>query len=349
MRIFSCPVFSQLLPALLLSVLLGACSAPYQAPVDEAGGTPRFLDTGRTHRVNGGETLYAVAWMYDLDFAALARANNLREPYTISPGQVLSVDLRGVPVSQQVAAAPNQAVTTPVVVSSGLQRSTLPSAPLQRQSLPPSEDPTSQNTPANVISREPLPAPTAVLPPVAPSVVAPATTTQPAASPPALATTPAPALTPPAAAMPPVSAPVDERPTELARMPEPAAPNAEISWDWPSRGNIIGRFTDSGMDNKGLDLSGNRGDPVLAAAAGEVVYAGSGLLRYGDLVILKHNERFLSAYAHNSAILVKEGERVTRGQKIAEIGSSGIDRNMLHFEIRLDGKPVDPLGYLPSR
>ena len=88
---------------------------------------------------------------------------------------------------------------------------------------------------------------------------------------------------------------------------------------------------------------------MLAAADGEVVYTGNGLLRYGELVIVKHNEHFLSAYAHNRVIDVKEGDRVSRGQKIAELGSTGIDRDMLHFEIRLDGKPVDPLRYLPAR
>lgn len=88
---------------------------------------------------------------------------------------------------------------------------------------------------------------------------------------------------------------------------------------------------------------------MLAAADGEVVYAGSGLLHYGNLIIIKHNDRFLSAYAHNRALVVQEKERVKQGQKIAELGSSGISRNMLHFEIRVDGKPADPLQYLPSR
>ena len=101
------------------------------------------------------------------------------------------------------------------------------------------------------------------------------------------------------------------------------------------------------MENKGLDIAGKKGDAVLAAADGEVVYAGSGLLRYGELLIIKHNDQYLSAYAHNDALVVREGQRVTRGQKIAELGSTGVDRDMLHFEIRLEGKPVDPLIYLP--
>jgi lipoprotein NlpD len=303
--------------------LLQACSSSYQAPVGVAAGGTRFLDSGRTHRVNGGETLYAVAWMYDLDFGALARANNLREPYAIAPGQILSVDLRNVP--QQSQNTGTVAVATPVVVATGVQRTQLPSAPIVRQTLPGSTPPASPSTAPSVERTLPSTAP-APTPPVTPI---PAPTPEPLPSQVAVTPAPAPVVTPP-------STPAVD-------------PNAPVVWDWPASGNMIGRFSDASGDNKGIDLAGAEGDPVQAAADGEVVYAGSGLLRYGDLVILKHNERFLSAYAHNSEILVKEGDRVTRGQKIAALGSSGIDRNMLHFEIRLDGKPVDPLSYLPSR
>ncbi|WP_369602242.1 peptidoglycan DD-metalloendopeptidase family protein [Hahella sp. SMD15-11] len=102
-----------------------------------------------------------------------------------------------------------------------------------------------------------------------------------------------------------------------------------------------------GKINKGIDIAGRIGDPVRAAADGEVVYAGSGLLGYGNLVIINHNEHYLSAYAHNRRILVKEGERVKAGQVIAELGATGTRTPKLHFEIRRDGKPVDPLKYLP--
>lgn len=105
---------------------------------------------------------------------------------------------------------------------------------------------------------------------------------------------------------------------------------------------------DSGL-NKGIDLSGKLGEPVLAAASGRVVYAGSGLSGYGKLLIIKHNETFLSAYAHNDEISVKEGDLVKGGQRIADMGSSGTDRVKLHFEIRSEGSPVDPLKYLPKR
>ncbi len=122
-----------------------------------------------------------------------------------------------------------------------------------------------------------------------------------------------------------------------------------IRWKWPVSGKVIGRFKTKGLVNKGINISGSKGKSISAAANGKVVYAGNGLLGYGNLVIVDHNQQFLSAYAHNSRVLVKENDMVKTGQKIAEMGSSGADRVMLHFEIRRDGKPVDPLKYLPKR
>lgn len=124
---------------------------------------------------------------------------------------------------------------------------------------------------------------------------------------------------------------------------------ANINWRWPFLGPVIAKFSTSGVINKGVDIAGEAGDPIRAAADGEVVYAGSGLLGYGELIIINHNERFLSAYAHNRRILVKEGEKINQGQQIAELGSTGTNRNKLHFEIRKDGNPVDPMHYLPPR
>ena len=120
------------------------------------------------------------------------------------------------------------------------------------------------------------------------------------------------------------------------------------SWAWPTDGQILKRYSDSDS-GKGLDIGGNRGQSVKAAAAGRVVYQGSGLRGYGQLIIIKHSDEFLSAYAHNDRIYVKEGDVVKRGQKIADMGSTGTDRVKLHFEIRRQGVPTDPLRYLPKR
>ncbi|WP_406564698.1 peptidoglycan DD-metalloendopeptidase family protein [Marinobacter subterrani] len=124
---------------------------------------------------------------------------------------------------------------------------------------------------------------------------------------------------------------------------------ARIEWRWPHVGTVIARYSTSGKVNKGIDIAGQAGDAVRAAATGNVVYAGNGLLGYGNLIIVNHNEHYLSAYAHNRKILVQEGEDVNAGQVIAELGSSGAERPMLHFEIRKDGNPVDPVHYLPPR
>lgn len=141
-------------------------------------------------------------------------------------------------------------------------------------------------------------------------------------------------------AVPPASAP---SPT----IASPKEGDDDVNWMWPSSGPVIAAFDEA--RNKGLGISGKAGDPVYAAADGRVVYAGSGLRGYGNLVIVKHNNSYLTAYAHNQTLLVKEDQAVRRGQKIAEMGSTDTDRVKLHFEIRKQGKPVDPAKYLPPR
>jgi lipoprotein NlpD len=149
----------------------------------------------------------------------------------------------------------------------------------------------------------------------------------------------------------PISAAPANQKSPLA--PAPAAPAAPAGDDalefaWPAKGEVIFAF-DEAKNRKGIDLAGGAGDPVLAAAEGKVVYAGEGLRGYGKLIIIKHNNTFLTAYAHNQSILVKEDQSVKKGQKIAEMGSSDSDRVKLHFEIRERGRPVDPMKYLRSR
>jgi lipoprotein NlpD len=120
-----------------------------------------------------------------------------------------------------------------------------------------------------------------------------------------------------------------------------------LGFIWPASGALIAGFDEA--KNKGLDIAGKAGDAILAAADGQVVYAGAGLRGYGNLIILKHNNTFLTAYAHNQALLVKEDQKVRKGQKIAEMGKSDADRVKLHFEVRRQGKPVDPAKLLPTR
>ena len=146
---------------------------------------------------------------------------------------------------------------------------------------------------------------------------------------------------------------VIKRPGTVASTPAPApalpAGPAPKGWGWPSNGILIGKFSSNGSLNKGIDIAGDLGQPVFAASDGAVVYAGSGLRGYGELVIIKHSDTYVSAYGHNRRLLVREGQQVKVGQTIAEMGSTGTDRVKLHFEIRRQGKPVDPLQFLPRR
>jgi lipoprotein NlpD len=152
---------------------------------------------------------------------------------------------------------------------------------------------------------------------------------------------------------------IPRRPAATAPRPAPVSPGvatpveapaaSPFAWSWPADGTLAGRYVAGEPTQQGIDITGQAGQPVRAAADGVVVYSGSGLVGYGELVIVKHNDAWLSAYGHNRARLVNEGQIVKSGQQIAEMGHSGAARDMLHFEIRFNGKPVDPLSYLPKR
>jgi lipoprotein NlpD len=134
-----------------------------------------------------------------------------------------------------------------------------------------------------------------------------------------------------------------------AQRPLPPPPARPGDWQWPSAGKLVLGYANAAQPHKGIDIAGNTGDPVVSAKGGTVVYAGNGVRGYGNLLIVKHDALFLSAYAHNSKLLVKEGDVVKGGQQIAEMGDSGTDRTKLHFEVRKQGNPVDPLQVLPRR
>lgn len=246
---------------------------------------------GEKHTVRKGESVYAIAWRYGMDYKDIARWNALGPPYLIYPGQTLL--LTG-PVLAKADARPAAPVKS-------APRPTSPAKPAKRPPKP--AKPITGSKPA-----KPPEKPKATSPP-RPKVAV-------ASAPPASRT---------------ASRNIDN--------------NKMTAWIWPTKGKVRGTFGKGG--GKGIDIEGRRGQDINAAHAGEVVYAGGGLIGYGELIIVKHNKRFLSAYAHNSAILVKEGDLVERGQTIARMGSSGTDRVRLHFEIRRDGKPVNPLRYLP--
>jgi len=184
--------------------------------------------------------------------------------------------------------------------------------------------------------------------PVAPSAVV-AGAPLAAASGAALRAASAPVAAAPMTVTPPITvpAPLPAAPTIAASPPPALTGDENVVWIWPAQGSLLAAFDEA--KNKGLDIAGKAGDPVVASADGRVVYAGAGLRGYGNLVILKHNNTFLTAYAHNRSLMVKEDQNVKRGQKIAEMGESDADSVKLHFEIRRQGKPVDPARYLPPR
>jgi lipoprotein NlpD len=182
----------------------------------------------------------------------------------------------------------------------------------------------------------------------------PAPAPSPSASAPARSPAPAPNA-PPRPAEPSIARTGDASPTVAqppARPPTEGgtvAARGPLQWQWPADGPVLRPFSNSATTRRGIAIGGSRGDEVRAATDGEVVYAGSGLVGYGRLIILKHDARFISAYGHNQELLVREGQNVRAGQKIALLGDSGADRPLLHFEIRVDGAPVDPTRYLPRR
>jgi lipoprotein NlpD len=288
-----------------------ASAAPHAA-------APTPPPPGGIYRVNKGDTLYSIAFRNKVDFRDLAKWNNVDSSYTIWPGQ----ELRLSPPDQ---ARPGPAA--PVHVAPAVAVAPPP------HGAPPA--PVPQPGSQGVAGSESAPAPATTT--NTPVVVAgkPAESVVPAAPPAAT-----PAATPPPVENPPASTPI------IASGATRSA--GGITWRWPADGTMIKRFA-SGDAIPGIEIGGKAGDPIRAAADGVVVYSGNGLVGYGELVIIKHSDSFLSAYGHNRKRLVKEGEKVKAGQTVAEMGSSGATRDELQFQIRRDGNPVDPLQYLPPK
>ncbi|MCC6530981.1 MAG: peptidoglycan DD-metalloendopeptidase family protein [Burkholderiales bacterium] len=327
-----------LVPVLAASVLAGCMVAKRPAPVVQRGPEPvvRAVPEAKpaqsavaksvdprpaTYAVKRGDTLYGIALDHGQDYRDLARWNNIVNPNAIEAGQVLWVRD---PAAATVAAAAQPsvaagAVITPYQTAPAVQGREVGAQPVQP--LPETagarperaQDPSILRTPKAVK----LPYSDAALA----KLQAPAEPAAPSASAPAAA--------------------APER-ADTASGNEADA----VDWGWPTRGKVVASFNENGGP-KGVQIAGEMGQAILASAGGRVVYTGSGLRGYGNLVIIKHNNTYLSAYAHNRAVLVKQGDSVAKGQKIAEMGSSDASRTMLHFEIRRLGKPVDPIRFLP--
>ena len=282
-----------------------------------------------THVVKPKETLVGIALQYGLDYRELAAWNNITNPNSLKVGQVLVVarppDAK--PSTTPLGATP-LANASPIIEARPLSNTPTSKVEPRGQKLPFSE---------RALAQLGSPEPAGTAP--APANGSTATTPAPGTNAP-LPTPPAPVATPPA---PPKSVPTPAEP-EKPR----GTQSEDVSWSWPVKGKIIGNFTEI---TKGIDIAGKKGTPVRAAAGGRVIYASSAdnaLRGYGNLIIIRHNDTWLSAYAHHDKLLVKEQDEVKKGQKIAEMGSSDADQVKLHFEIRRQGKPVDPLKFLPK-
>lgn len=245
----------------ILAVLAISCRAPAPAPVYERAQPP--TEKILYHIVAPDETLYSIAWRYELDFQQLAAVNGLQPPYPLHAGQKLSLDMSKRPTRPAMANAARKPAVTAYPIKD--------SAPAPKPSPPP-----------KVVLPEP-----------------------------------------------------------------PSLPKSGWQWQWPVRGRVAREY-DANSILKGISIYTGSGEKVVAAAPGVVVYAGEGLRGYGKLIIVKHSEEALSAYAHNSRILVKENQEVKQGQQIAEVGVDNTSRHRLYFEIRENGKPVDPLKRLPK-
>ena len=283
--------YDNILVLFLIFTLLQACAGSGVAPVAHRGevkeptpaATQREATTSTKptkkntkqksgyHIVAKGDTMYSIAWRYNVDYKEIANWNNIAKPYTIYPGQFIRLK----PVAKKKG--------TPLKTET-VKKSTIAKKPLAK-------------TPEKVVSQKPVQK--------KPSVTAKVVATR-----------------------------------------KPALPNGPIKWFWPVKGKLV--KSNSPTSKKGIDIAGKNGQAIKAAAAGEVVYSGSGLLGFGKLIIIKHNETYLSAYAYNSKLLVKEGDRVKAGQDISRMGQDHSGRNILHFEIRKNGKPVEPTKHLPK-
>lgn len=318
---------------LMFGVFSGCSSTPRHAPVSDRTPVSKKISGSSMakakeadwrpslHTVQKGDTLYGIALEYGFDYKELADWNGISAPYLIRVGQQL-----------RLASSPQDGVvTTP-----------FKSATSVAESSPVSESrPLSQ--PDSLLKTQPK---AVKIPYTAKAEAAPASATTVVNLKPE-ATLP---KTPPAAEEKhkvPEAKPVPVANEDKKLSQATGGDDDDLEWGWPAKGKVIATFNE-GANLKGVDISGKTGQPVLATAPGKVVYSGSGLRGYGKLVIIKHNKTYLSAYAHNSQILVKEGQTVLKGQRIAEMGDSDSDQVKLHFEIRRLGKPVDPVKYLPE-
>jgi len=309
-RAFAKPGLAFVLAALLL---LAGCASKSPAPVSDRSGqptsTPAPVAPKDTYTVKSGDTVRSIAREFNMDFRELIAMNNIESPDRITPGRVLKIKPPVDPSSSVASTAP---VTSDVVVA-----------------RPIGNDPVVEKRPLGANTESLKREPKAGKEPYSDEALARAQNQG----------QPKPAVVP---------APVPSADVKPETKPaEPAPAGDVVAWIWPAGGKVITQFSEGG--NKGIDIAGKMGDQVVAVGDGHVTNANNALRGYGYLIVIKHSGNFITVYAHNSKLLVKDGQTVTKGQKIAEMGNTDADQVKLHFEVRQQGKPVDPLQYLPKR
>lgn len=326
---------------------------PVRAIIDDNGLQPPYLlqpgqqlrmPGGRFHTVQRGETLYSISRSYGADLYSIAQANNLSPPYAIEVGQQLRIST---PTAYAVASAAPVAASLPS--SRGIDVETLPPPTPSPSTAPPAQpsatvlsvpDPMPEPASAPAAAPAPLPEVTVPKPAGTPPVVSePPSSPQPVPANPQIAAAPVPPVTP----QPPSSAPpAPERETVLP-------PRSGRTFSWPVRGRILSNFGPKadGLHNDGINIAARAGAPVIAAENGVVVYSGSELRGFGNLLLVRHADGWITAYAHLDKTLVRKGQKVTRGQAIGTVGTSGgVSEPQLHFEIRRGTQAVDPAKFL---
>ncbi|WP_221931077.1 LysM peptidoglycan-binding domain-containing M23 family metallopeptidase [Telmatospirillum sp. J64-1] len=313
---------------------------PYRLAI----GQRLILRAPREHRVQRGDTLYGIARQYGVQPQAIARINGLEPPYKILVGQRLALPGNSAQTTRVATAPPPQPAPS--------TRQTTPSSPAQRGGQGSTIIVTSPNASGGTRSTTSTPAPSRTQTAQAPAAPAPSSAQRPSSSQ-SSATAPAPSANRPS------SPPPAQPASQVKTAPPPAPPPASVpqpppmvggpKFAWPVRGEVIAKFGPSGkgLHNDGLNIAAPRGTTVVAAQNGVVAYAGNELRGFGNLLLIKHADGWMTAYAHNDKLLVNRGESVTRGQPIATVGSTGnVSTPQLHFELRQGSKAVDPLGYL---
>ena len=365
-----------IMSALVLAVS-GCANQQHNTPqIRDLSEARRAVESSPQYTVKAGDTLYGIAWQHNLDYRQLAAMNNIDAPYQIQPGQTIALRAGAATDSSSTNASPQNNARTESrgVVATGLNPGAtavasndqeldwlLPDeSAIERSQRLSGERQASERASSQAVASaqevasnsRPSEEPAAEVAVTEVSTPAPTSATEPKPeSEPKPEPEPAvqPAQEPAEQAVVQTETPAAEAPAQTDRSSRTFTPADTIDWQWPTDGQVTGKFGEGDSITAGIDIAGQKGQPVRAAGPGIVVYAGSGVRGYGNLILLKHNDQFLSAYAHNDSLNVSENDVVEAGEVIATMGNSDAENVRLHFEVRRDGQPQDPLTFLPKR